>query len=164
MLGEMFIKKFPVFVIVVLMLLPTLSFLCFPPQNVPNNDTESKPIWVILNIVENIGRIGMFLMPLFYSFNFGSRLNQLLLIVMAVLVCLYYFGWVKYFINGRDYALLFAPFYFIPIPLAVFPILYFFLSAILLRSYPLMITTFIFSIGHIPISYMTYLWCARHGR
>ena len=112
---------------------------------------------MILNVIENIGRLGIFIIPFFYSFRYSGHLNKTLLIITGILMFLYYIGWAKYFLNGRDYALLFSPLFFIPIPLAVFPILSFLLVSIVLRSYPLLIATIVFSIGHIPISYLTYL-------
>lgn len=53
--------------------------------------------------------------------------------------------------------LLFLPLWRIPIPMAIGPVLYFFFSAGLLKSFPMLLAASVFAIGHLPVSYREYL-------
>lgn len=53
---------------------------------------------------------------------------------------LYYIVWIRYFIGGRDAGLLSKSFCLVPMPLAVFPVLYFICAALWLHNIPAVIT------------------------
>lgn len=75
---------------------------------------------------------------------------------MVLSLLIYYGCWLRFFVNKRDYALLFKPLWMIPIPMAIMPVIYMFFASSMLDSYLLLIATLIFSIGHIPVSYNNY--------
>ena len=70
-----------------------------------------------------------------------------------VFLFLYYIVWTRYFAGGRDVTLLGKKFGPIPMPLAVFPVLYFLCAAIWLHNVPAVIFMIIFGIAHNIVSY-----------
>ncbi|RXZ81743.1 hypothetical protein EBB07_13905 [Paenibacillaceae bacterium] len=136
----------------VLILLPNLMFFKFPPQNMPS---EQNKKW-IFTAAEGIGRVGVILFPLFLSIHIQTTYEIISLLVMLLSLMMYYVGWIRYFRNDRQYKLLFAPLWGIPVPLAIFPSLYFLFAAVLTHSYGLFIFSVILAIGHIPNSLTDY--------
>jgi hypothetical protein len=127
------------------------------PINVPakkedsNNNAEK-----ILTVLERIGQIGIFILPIFYKININSFEKQVALIIMILSLILYYGCWLRFFINQKHYFLLYKPLWSIPLPMAVFPILYMFLSSVIFSSRLLLVVTVLLSIGHLPLSYFEY--------
>ena len=78
------------------------------------------------------------------------------LILAIIFLVLYYIVWIRYFIGGRDIALLSKSFLFVPMPLAVFPVLYFIFSAMWLHNYIAVIIMIIFGIAHNIVSYQSF--------
>lgn len=137
-------------IIPIAVLLPSLFILGRPPRNMPTK-IENKEI-PIFKIAEGMGRLGVFLLPIFSSIHHDKQVEVLSLIGMFIFLLLYYVGWVRYFKGDREYRLLFSPMIGIPVPLAITPILYFLCSSIVLHSYLLFISSLILAIGHIPNS------------
>lgn len=136
---------------IVAILLPNLLFLIFPPVNVPSQKTVSFS-WRILLMCEKVGQMCVFVLPLFWEVK-ASEKTPFMLAGMLIFLLIYYVGWARHFVNGRDYGLLFNKLLFFPLPLAISPILFFIFAALLLDSWPLMIGALILAIGHIPESY-----------
>ena len=67
-----------------------------------------------------------------------------------------YIVWIRYFIGGRDVALLSKRFCLIPMPLAVFPVLYFLCAAMWVHNIPAAIIMIIFGIAHNVVSYSSF--------
>ncbi|MBP3889048.1 MAG: hypothetical protein J6F30_15610 [Cellulosilyticum sp.] len=65
---------------------------------------------------------------------------------------LYYIVWIRYFMGGMEQGLMTKSFLFIPIPLAVFPVLYYLLSAIWLHNCGAAIVMVIFGVAHNIVS------------
>lgn len=141
-------------IIPIAVLLPNLFFFGIPPRNLPTNmvDKESP----MFKIAEGIGRLGVFVLPIFSSIHHDKQYEVLSLIGMLFFLLLYYVGWIRYFRRDREYKLLFSPMIGIPVPLAISPILYFLSASIVLHSSLLFISSLILAIGHIPISLVTY--------
>lgn len=76
-------------------------------------------------------------------------------IAIAFLV-LYYLVWIRYFAGGRDTALLGKAFLFVPMPLAVFPVMYFHCAAIWMHNFPAAIIMVIFGAAHITVSVRSF--------
>lgn len=57
---------------------------------------------------------------------------------------------------GRDVALLGKPFLFVPIPLAVFPVLYYLCAAIWMSNLPAAAVMAVFGIAHIAVSVRSF--------
>lgn len=137
-------------IIPIAVLLPNLFLMGRPPRNMPI-EIENKEI-PILKVAEGMGRLGVFVLPIFSSIHQDKQLEVLSLIGMLIFLLLYYVGWVRYFKGDEEYRLLFSPMIGIPVPLAITPILYFLCSSIVLHSYLLFISSLILAIGHIPNS------------
>ena len=76
--------------------------------------------------------------------------------MLAGFLLLYYVVWIRYFTGGRDIALLNRPFLFIPMPLAVFPVLYFLCAALWLHNIPAAILMMIFGAAHLTVSIQSF--------
>jgi hypothetical protein len=76
-------------------------------------------------VLEWVRRITTLVIPFFYRMEVQSTRQVVALAVMLLALLLYYACWVRYFVRGRLYALLFEPFLGVPLPLAISPIVYF---------------------------------------
>jgi len=148
-------------VIPLMVFIPNLLWVLLPATNKPSSKEINDPMY--LTILENMGRVGVTIIPLFYLIILDNALKYFYLITMIVFLAVYYFCWVRFFLGGRNYTLLFMPLWRIPIPMAISPIIYFILSAILLKSIPMLIAALLLAIGHIPISYRDYQRIKREG-
>ncbi|KWX85394.1 hypothetical protein AMQ83_25030 [Paenibacillus riograndensis] len=140
------------FLVPLLILLPNLLFFKFEPQNMPDKTTGNR----LFIVAEFIGRIGVNIVPFFYTLHMQNGFEILALIVMLLSLGVYYYGWGRYFRNGRPYRLLFTPLMGIPVPLAVSPVLYFLAASVILHSGVLLLISLIFGAGHIPASLSDY--------
>ncbi|MDT3429147.1 hypothetical protein J2Z22_004747 [Paenibacillus forsythiae] len=140
-------------VIPFLILLPNLMFIGLQPRNKPNEEDKGNPIF---SVAEAVGRVGVFLIPLFSSIHIDHFYEVISLIGMIVSLSLYYLGWIRYVRGDREYSLLFAPMFGIPVPLAISPVLYFLFAAVVLHSPYLFACGVIFAIGHILSSLSAY--------
>lgn len=141
-------------IIPIAVLLPNLFFFGIPLRNSPANIEVKESL--ILKIAEGIGRLGVFVIPIFSSIHHDKQYEVLSILGMFTFLLLYYIGWIRYFRRDREYKLLFSPMIGIPVPLAVTPILYFLSASIVLHSSLLFISSLILAIGHIPINLITY--------
>jgi hypothetical protein len=146
------LHPFPL-IITILVLIPNIFFALKKPVNKPAN-LPKEPL--ILTIIENIGRYGVFIIPLFYKIDVSGVFEKIAAAVMGLMLLLYYACWIRYFRNGSDFKRMFLPFIKIPVPLAISPVLYFMLSSIILHSFPMLIFSLLLAIGHIPISWQQY--------
>lgn len=142
-------------IITLLILWPNLLWLFFPPKDAPGKAQEQGD-GRFLVILEWIGRLGVFVIPVFYAIEVESMVQGISLGIMAVALLVYYSGWARYFYRGRLYTLLFAPLMALPVPLAISPVLYFAAASVLLASWPLALATALLGATHIPISYRSY--------
>lgn len=137
-----------------IILLPNLLVLFFPPLNIPQTISEAH---ILFTILERVGQIGCFVLPILLGKTISKLNMNYFVIGMVVCVLVYYGCWFRFFFGGRDFYLLFKPLGIIIIPMAFAPILYFCLLALWTKSYLLGISTIVFAIGHIMNSYKTYL-------
>ncbi|RNB90400.1 hypothetical protein EDM56_07760 [Brevibacillus fluminis] len=117
-----------------LILLPNLLLLVFPPTNIPKRLGPPSRAELFLNIMEKSGQISVFTIPLFLQIHLDSLENRFSLFFMAVALLLYYTCWLRFFLAGRDYSLLYKPFWNIPLPLAISPVVYFLFFAANMES------------------------------
>jgi hypothetical protein len=134
-------------------LVPNLLFLIFPPANAEKHGPAVDPR--LFTILERVGQVSCFLLPLFFPLSFAGPLVAAAWILMAVFLGLYYAGWIRYLHGGRDYALLFTPMIGIPIPMAVCPVAIFFLASIVLGSICPAMAAVILAVGHLTITART---------
>lgn len=133
-------------------LAPNLLWMVIPPPHMPPAEKDRDRFTTEMGLLEWIGRIGVFVIPLFYSIKISSPLEQVAAFVLLGSLALYYIGWARYFINGRDYRFLYEDLLKIPLPLALCPVVYFTAASIVLHSVILAIAVFIFGVTHIYIS------------
>ncbi|OAB25522.1 hypothetical protein PMSD_27600 [Paenibacillus macquariensis subsp. defensor] len=138
---------------IVLILLPNIIFAFLPPTEVPT-DLRNTPI--ILTVLEQAGRIACLTLPIVFGMKIAEQHMNFIVILMGVCIVLYYICWIRFFIKGRAYDQLFKPLGFIPVPMAVFPALYFTLMGVWLGALIFLIPAVLFSIGHIVASWNQY--------
>lgn len=139
-------------IIPLMILLPNFVFFKLGPQNMPNEHKKNT----ILTAAENIGRFGVFIVPLFSPLHIRTSFEISSLILLLLSLLLYYAGWARYFRDDREYRLLFAPMLGVPVPLAISPVVYFLSSSAVMHSPYLLILSAIFAFGHIPNSLSEY--------
>jgi hypothetical protein len=140
-------------IITILVLSPNVFFGLKKPVNKPS-DLPKEPL--ALTIIENIGRYGVFIIPLFYAIDISGAIEIIAAAAMASMLILFYACWIRYFRSSSDFKWMFLPFMKIPLPLATSPVIYFMLSSIILHSFPMLIFSLLLAIGHIPISWQQY--------
>ena len=129
-------------------------YVLFPPadEGAKQSASNSK----LLEIVENVSRIVYLILLTFLVSKNSLDLKSVWLYVSAAFLALYYATWIRYFIGGRKIALLNKPFLFVPIPLAIFPVLYFLCAAIWMKNIPAAIDMIIFGAAHIAVSIKSF--------
>ncbi|MHA1963663.1 MAG: hypothetical protein ACW97G_03690, partial [Candidatus Thorarchaeota archaeon] len=119
--------------IVAAILVPNLLWMAFPPTSVPLQDEQPESqIKQIMTGIENLGRIGCFVLPLFFEPEINGVFEMVALMTMVLSLVVYYTGWIRYFVRGREYELLFQSLWRIPLPMAIAPIIYFFGAVVIL--------------------------------
>jgi len=141
----------------VLVLLPNLLWMLFPPRGAP--PAESTPKTRLARLMEGLewaGRLGCFIIPFFCRVEMQSDWQWGALVTMGLALSLYYAGWTRYFMRGRSYRLLFEPLLAVPLPLATGPVIYFLAAAMLLGSWPLGMAAVALSAGHLYVTYHSF--------
>lgn len=136
-----------------LILLPNLLLIRWKPVNMPNSSEVSEP--PLLVAAERVGQPAVLLIPVFHALQVRTPIEMTALGVMLAALLVYYAGWLRFYRNGRDYRRLFAPLLGIPVPMAVAPVVYFILLAVLLHSPYQLLAAGVFAVGHLPISWRT---------
>ncbi|MCK4241836.1 MAG: hypothetical protein KAW42_06475 [Candidatus Atribacteria bacterium] len=136
-----------------IILLPNLLVLFFPPLKIPENMSETH---ILVTILERVGQIGCFVLPILLGKTLSKLNINYFAIGMVVCVLIYYGCWVRFFFCGRDFYLLFKPLGIILIPMAIAPLLYFCFLTLWTKSYLLGVSTIVFAVGHLINSYNTY--------
>ena len=109
-----------------------------------------------IEIVEQISRIAyLFAVTLLVSRE-NLSFRSVWFSLTAVFLVLYYAVWLRYFMGGREIALLSRSYLFVPMPLAVFPVLYFLCAAIWLHNLPAAIIMVIFGAAHLTVSLQSF--------
>ena len=140
-------------VIFALPMLINIAYVMFPPAGKAEQRAAATH-WV--EIVEQISRIAyLFAVTLLVSRETLS-FRSVWFSLAAVFLILYYAVWLRYFMGGREIVLLSRPFLFVPLPLAVFPVLYFLCAAIWLHNLPAAIIMVIFGAAHLTVSLQSF--------
>ena len=88
----------------------------------------------------------IFLLVAFSSQDNGSLIY---LMVALVFLLLYYLTWFRYFKNGKRDEDRFSSLFFIPVPLAIFPVLFFVFTSLYLNNMLALLLCIIFAFFHI---------------
>lgn len=140
-------------VIFALPMLINIAYVMFPPAG-KAEQPAAVTHWI--EIVEQISRIAyLFAVTLLVSRETLS-FRSVWFSLAAVFLVLYYAVWLRYFMGGREIALLSRSFLFVPMPLAVFPVLYFLCAAIWLHNLPAAIIMVIFGAAHLAVSLQSF--------
>ena len=140
-------------VLFVLPMLINIAYVMFPPAG-KAEQTAAVTHWV--EIVEQISRIAyLFAVTLLVSRDRLSFRSGWLSLAAAFLV-LYYAVWFRYFMGGREISLLSCSFLFVPMPLAVFPVLYYLCAAIWMHNLPATVITVMFGAAHLTVSVQSF--------
>ena len=140
-------------VIFALPMLINIAYVLFPPAG-KAEQPAAVTHWI--EIVEQISRIAyLFAVTLLVSRETLS-FRSVWFSLAAVFLVLYYAVWLRYFMGGREIALLSRSFLFVPMPLAVFPVLYFLCAAIWLHNLPAAIIMVIFGAAHLAVSLQSF--------
>ena len=141
---------------VVIFLLPmfiNIAYVVFPPANADSNTQATNKV---LELIEQSTRILYFVSLVLIVSKKTISYKSPWLILAVVFLILYHIVWIRYFAGGRDIALMGKSFCGVPMPLAVFPVLYFIFAALWLHNYIACGFMIIFGIAHIVISYMSF--------
>ena len=140
-------------VVFALPMLINIAYVLFPPAGKPEQPATA-PHW--LELVEQVSRIAYLLAVTLLVSREPLRIRSVWLSLAALFLILYDTVWIRYFMGGREIALLNRPFLFVPMPLAVFPVLYFLCAAIWLRNLPAAIIILVFGAAHLTVSIQSF--------
>ncbi len=138
-------------IITLLLLLPNLFWFMFKKNDNPANQAISK----ILEISEHVLRMLVFLIPFFYDIQLSSTLQMLAAGIALFALSLYYFCWLRYYFNKLENEYLHKKLWFMPLPMAVFPLIYLLFASIVIESAILGVLSILFGIIHIYVSKIT---------
>lgn len=140
-------------IIFLLPMIINVFYVIFPPKgNGGEGDTQNKK-FPILEAIEHGTRIAYAVVLCILISNKSLNYTNPLLYISIVFLILYYIVWIRYFIGGRDTKLLGIKFLFIPMPLAVFPVLYFIFASLWMNNYIATGVMLVFGMVHNIISY-----------
>lgn len=140
-------------VVFVLPMLINIAYAVFPPVG---ETASSKPAARWLEIVENISRIAYLLALVLLVSEKPLTVRSVWFYMGIAFLVLYYVVWIRYFVGGRDVALLGRPFLFVPMPLAVLPVLYFLCAAAWMSNLPAAVIMVIFGAAHLAVSVQSF--------
>ena len=134
-------------------MLINLVYAAFPPAGEPQ---PPAPVTRWVEIVEQISRIAYLLAVTLLVSRKPVSVRSTWFFLAAAFLLLYYAVWIRYFVLGRDVALLKRAFLFVPMPLAVFPVLYYLCAALWLHNVPAAVLMVIFGAAHLTVSLQSF--------
>lgn len=140
-------------VIFALPMLINIAYVLLPPAG-EAAPAAPAPRW--LELVEQGSRIAYLLAVTFLVSREPHTLRSVWLYLTAAFLCLYYMVWLRYFARGRDVAMLNRPFLFVPLPPAVFPVLYFLCAAVWLHNLPAVLLMLVFGAAHLAVTIRSF--------
>ena len=140
-------------VIFALPMLVNIAYAVFPPAE---KAEQAAAVTHWIEVIEQVSRIAYLAAVTLLVSREPVSLRSIWFCLAAAFLILYYAVWIRYFAGGRDIALLNRAFFFIPMPLAVFPVLYFLCGAIWLHNLPAAIIMLIFGAAHITVSVQSF--------
>lgn len=137
-------------IIFALPMLINIIYVIFPPVNALK---EPPKVNRAIEFVEQATRMLYMLAICFLVTRKEISYRSFWFYAGIVFLVLYYIVWIRYFAGGRDVALLTKNFGPIPMPLAVFPVMYFLCAAVWVHNIPAFIFMIVFGIAHNIVSY-----------
>ena len=140
-------------IVFALPMLINIAYVLLPPTDkAPHAASVTR--WV--EYVEKGSRIAYLLAIVLFVNRLPVSWRSAWLMLAALFLLLYYAVWLRYFAGGRRIALLNKPFCRAPMPLAVFPVLYFLCAAIWLGNLPAAALMLIFGASHLAVSLQSF--------
>ena len=140
-------------VIFALPMLINIAYVMFPPAG---KAEQAAAVTHWIEIVEQISRIAYLFAVMLLVSRENLSFRSVWFSLAAVFLVLYYAVWLRYFMGGREISLLNCSFLFVPMPLAVFPVLYFLCAAIWLHNLPAAIIMMIFGAAHLTVAIQSF--------
>ena len=140
-------------VVFALPMLINIAYVIFPPTG---EVTSSGNVTHGVEIIEAVSRIVYFVLLTFWVNKDPLKPKSVWLLAAVVFLILYYIVWIRYFIGGRNVALLGRSFLFVPIPLAIFPVVYYLCAAIWMGNIPAAVALAGFGAAHITVSVQSF--------
>lgn len=140
----------------VIFLLPmgiNVFYVLFPPKNTPKDAPKGNQL---LEVIEKVSRMLYLAAMAALVSGHPIALRSPWWVLAAAFLALYHAVWIRYFASGRDVALLGKPFWGVPMPLAVFPVLYYLCGALWLHNLPAAGLMLIFGAAHNVVSYQSF--------
>ena len=133
-------------------LLPNLLMILLSPKNAPD---KVKSAGALMTVLERVGQAGCFVLPVISKGYIENAEISIWFMLAALSIAFYYGLWLRYALR-RDFALLFAPLWRIPVPMAVFPVLAFAFIALWIESVWLGAAALLLAVGHFANSWVAY--------
>ena len=140
-------------VVFALPMLINIAYVIFPPTG---EVTSSGNVTHGVEIIEAVSRIVYFVLLTFWVNKDPLKPKSVWLLAAVVFLILYYIVWIRYFIGGRNVALLGRSFLFVPIPLAIFPVVYYLCAAIWMGNIPAAVAMAVFGAANITVSVQSF--------
>jgi hypothetical protein len=142
--------------ITIFVLLPNALSIVLPPRNVPTAKARSSAFDRLMQVIERVGQATSFAIPFFYFVKAGDvAFGKAALVLMGALLAVYYASWLRYFVK-RQFRSFFEPLLFLPLPMAVIPVLYFLVGAYVLESAYLLAAAILLGCGHLYVTWKEY--------
>lgn len=146
--------KFSIFGLIIFVLPMLINLVYFAMLGGSKSADTVESVNKILEFIEQATRLLYAVTICFLVSNQKVNFKSPYLYIGIVFLILYYIVWIRYFAGGMEQSLLAKNFFFIPMPLAIFPVLYFICGALWMRNYIALILMIIFGIAHNIISYI----------
>lgn len=132
-------------IILLLLMLPNLAWMCFYRLDGGANGAVAPA----LSFAENAARFAVLALPFFYPLDLKRSGSKAVLIGMTIAGAVYYAAWLRFFVAGGAVALLSAPLWGMPAPLALAPVVFLLLSSYLMGSWWMFSAAFCFGVLHV---------------
>lgn len=126
-------------------LAPNALLLAFPPEGGIPKMTDAG---IVFTVLERAGQVGCLAL---LAFSGTAPLDGWLIGSVACILA-YWALWARYVVRGRHFGDLYSRVWFMPVPMAVFPVLAFAFAALWLGSPWLAIAVLALAIGHLANS------------
>lgn len=126
-------------------ILPNLLVLACPPRG----GFPTTPIPTLLSAVERAGQALCVVVP---AITAAGAVHGWWAIPALIGLVAYYLLWVRYLITGRPIAALYGPFWGVPVPMAIAPVLVFAAAGLGLSNVWVVGSAVVLAAGHIPAS------------
>ena len=134
-------------------MLINIAYVLFPPAG-KGEPAAPAARWV--ELAEQISRIAYLLLLTLLVSRRPLSLRSPWLWLAVLFLLLYYAAWLRYFIGGREIALLEQAFLLVPMPLAVFPVFYYLCAALWMHNAPAAVMMLLFGAAHLTVSLQSF--------